>query len=124
MRRSAILLTLAAGAALVFHPATAQTQTGKTDASATLSGQVSSPAEPTMEGVLVSAKKEGSTISTTVVSDAQGHYRFPAGRLEPGHYSLKIRAGGYDLDSPTSVDIAAGKTMTADIKLRKTTNLA
>lgn len=125
MRRSALLLMLvAAGAALLFHPATAQTQASKSDASATLSGQVSSPDEAAMEGVLVTAKKDGSTISTTVVSDAQGHYRFPAGRLDPGHYALKVRAGGYDLDSPTSMDIPAGKGVTADIKLRKTTNLA
>ena len=48
-----------------------------------------------MEGVLVSAKKDGSTITTTVVSDDKGHYSFPAGRLEPGHYTLTIRAVGY-----------------------------
>jgi len=29
-----------------------------------------------MEGVLVTAKKTGSTISITVVSDETGHYRF------------------------------------------------
>lgn len=124
MRGAGFLLTLvAAGAALFFHPITAQAQ-AKSEASATLSGQVSSPDEPAMEGVLVSAKKEGSTISVTVVSDAQGHYHFPAGRLEPGHYAVKIRAGGYDLDSPTAVDIPAGKSVTADIKLRKAANLA
>ena len=35
----------------------------------TLSGQVSSTEEGMMEGVLVSAKKEGSTVTTTVVSN-------------------------------------------------------
>jgi hypothetical protein len=62
-----------------------------------LSGQVSSAQEGQMEGVLVSARKHGSTITTTVVSDAQGHYAFPAGRLAPGHYTLATRAIGYDL---------------------------
>jgi virginiamycin B lyase len=125
MRRSAIVLTfVAAGAALLSHRAMAQTQTRSADDSATLSGQVSSPDEARMEGVLVSAKNEGSTISTTVVSNAQGHYRFPAGRLDPGHYTVSIRAGGYDLDGPTTVDIPAGKTVNADIRLRKTMNLA
>ena len=125
--RELFLVAVAAGAAFLiqpFRPAVTHAADAKADGSAVLSGQVSSPDEATMEGVLVSAKKEGSTISTTVVSDAQGHYRFPAGRLEPGHYILKIRAGGYDLDSPTSVDIAAGKGATADIKLKKTANLA
>jgi virginiamycin B lyase len=119
-----ILVVVAAGAALLFHPAAARSQGARGDGTASLSGQVSSAAEGVMEGVLVSAKKEGSTISFTVVSDKQGHYRFPAGRLDPGHYLLKIRAGGYDLDSPTSVDIPAGKSVSADLKLRKTTNLA
>ena len=77
-----------------------------------------------MEGVLVSAKKSGSTITVTVVSDARGRYAFPAGRLGSGRYALSIRAGGYDLDSPTAVDIASGKSATADIKLRKTASLA
>jgi streptogramin lyase len=125
MRASVLFfVVLAAGAALLFHPATARTQGAKNDATASLAGQVSSTQEGAMEGVLVSAKKEGSTMAVTVVSDRQGHYRFPAGRLEPGHYLLKIRAGGYDLDSPTSVDIPAGKSATADLKLKKTSNLA
>ena len=37
--------------------------------SAALTGSVSSAAEPAMEGVLVSARKDGSTITVTVVSD-------------------------------------------------------
>ena len=51
-----------------------------------------------MEGVLVSAKKQGSTITVTVVSDAKGEYAFPASRLEPGAYRLTVRASGYALD--------------------------
>jgi 8-oxo-dGTP pyrophosphatase MutT (NUDIX family) len=51
-----------------------------------------------MEGVLVTAKKNGSTIAYTVVSDAQGRYSFPAGKIEGGEYNLRIRATGYDLD--------------------------
>src|SRR5437879_9554264 len=57
-----------------------------------LSGQVSSKEEGLMEGVLVSAKKDDSTITITVVSDEKGRYSFPASRVGPGHYSLKIRA--------------------------------
>ena len=50
-----------------------------------------------MEGVLVSAKREGSNKTITVVSDAKGRYAFPASRLEPGKYAVTIRAVGYDL---------------------------
>lgn len=89
-----------------------------------LTGQVSSEKEGPMEGVLVSAKKDGSTITITVVSDEKGRYGFPASKLAPGNYSLKIRAVGYDLDGPKAVDVAPGKATTADIKLRKTKNLS
>ena len=58
---------------------------------AALTGQVTSAEEGAMGGVLVSAKKAGSTVTITVVSDAQGNYSFPAAKLEPGQYSLRIR---------------------------------
>jgi len=89
-----------------------------------LGGQVTSAEEGPMEGVLVSAKRADSTISITVVSDASGHYGFPAAKLEPGHYALKVRAAGYDLDGAPAVDVAAGEARTADLKLRKTEDLA
>src|ERR1700675_4624375 len=89
-----------------------------------LTGQVSSAEEGAMEGVLVSAKKAGSTVTITVVSDSQGRYRFPASKLEPGQYAVRIRAAGYDLDGRVATEVAAQKTATADLKLRKTQDLA
>lgn len=62
---------------------------------AVLSGLVSSAQDGPMEGVLVTAKKDGSTIATSVVSDDKGDYSFPAGRLDPGHYTITIRTVGY-----------------------------
>lgn len=38
-----------------------------------------------MEGVLVSAKRVGGTITTAVVTGKTGLYVFPHGRLKPGH---------------------------------------
>src|SRR5580700_4625870 len=73
-----------------------------------LAGKVSAGQEA-LEGVLVSAKKSGSTITVTVVSDKDGRYSFPAARLEPGRYSLRIRATGYDLDGSDQVLVAADK---------------
>ena len=89
----------------------------------TLSGQVSSTEEGMMEGVLVSAKKEGSTVTTTVVTNDKGQYSFPAGKLEAGKYAIAIRAAGYVLQGPKSVDVAASGA-TADLKLGKTKNIA
>jgi virginiamycin B lyase len=88
-----------------------------------LAGIVSSDAEPRMEGVIVTAKQEGSTISVSVVSDENGQYRFPAGRLVEGPYTLTIRAAGYDLDHPEIVELTGGAT-TADLHLTPTQHAA
>src|ERR1700683_4267126 len=99
MRIGAILLATAASltiAASLASPSPALAQAAP--AAIALAGQVSSAEEGAMEGVLVSARKDASTVTITVVSDAQGHYGFPASRLDPGHYTLQIRAAGYDLD--------------------------
>ncbi len=82
-----------------------------------LTGHVSAANESTMEGVLVSAKKVDSTVTVTVVSNEQGRYSFPADRLEPGRYTISIRAIGYKLDSPKTAEVVAGVAATADLKL-------
>ena len=89
-----------------------------------LTGQVASAAESRMEGVLVSAKKTGSTVTITVVSDDKGRFRFPASKMPPGQYALRIRAVGYELESPGVIETFANKTVTADLKLRKAADLA
>ena len=118
MRVRSVIRILAAGfAALLFQlHAGAQAQ----DA---LVGQVSSAAEGAMEGVVVSAKKAGSIITVSVVTDRDGRYRFPTSRLEPGSYALAIRAIGYDLDGKATADVKAGATASADLKLRQAKNL-
>jgi virginiamycin B lyase len=125
MRASKAMLTIVAAASVfLFRPVISRSDAAKSETAESLSGQVTSADEGAMEGVLISAKKEGSTVSVTVVSDDHGHYRFPAGRLDAGHYALRVRAGGYDLDGPNSIDIPTEKGATADLKLRKTSNLA
>jgi streptogramin lyase len=94
------------------------------DQNVALTGKVTSSQEGAMEGVLVSARRAGSKQTVTVVSDREGRYRFPRARLEPGEYRLRIRAIGYDLDSPATISIAAQKTTTADLALRPTSDLA
>ena len=110
------LAGLLAGVATVMAPLGANAQTA-------LSGKVSSAEEGLMEGVLVSAKQAGSTITTTVVSNAKGEFSFPAERLAPGHYAISIRAAGYNLAGPKEIDVAAGSPASADIKLAKTHNI-
>jgi len=91
---------------------------------AAFTGEVSSQEEGKMEGVLVSAKRAGSNVTITVVSDATGKFTFPGNRLQPGRFTLKVRAAGYDLASPSTIEIAANKTATADLKLVKAKDVA
>jgi virginiamycin B lyase len=91
---------------------------------AALSGKIASDREGAMEGVVVSAKKAGSTITISVVSDAKGDYSFPAARLQEGSYTLTIRAAGYVLEGAPTVELAAGKPAVADLKLKPTAQLA
>jgi virginiamycin B lyase len=87
-----------------------------------LSGQVVSAEEGPMEGVVVSAKKDGSTISISVVTNAAGRFAFPASRLEPGHYTLKARAAGYELDGTRGADVASSQEAKTDLHLKKAKN--
>ena len=89
----------------------------------TLNGQVSSTEEGNMEGVLVSAKKDGATVSVTVVTNEKGQYSFPAGRLTAGKYTITTRAAGYDLVGPKTAEVPASGAATADLKLAKARNV-
>src|SRR5258706_8306582 len=89
-------------------------------APAALTGVVTSAEEGAMEGVLVSAKKAGSSVTVTVVSDERGRYRFPAARLAAGKYALKVRAVGYELENSSAVAVPGRK----NLKLKKTADLA
>src|SRR5437764_12117006 len=108
MHRS--LLLAASALTLLVSAAVAQTPVA-------LTGTVTSAKEGAMEGVVVSAKKDGATIAVSVATDNKGHYSFPAAKIEPGHYTLKIRATGYDLDHAVAADVKSGATANADLKL-------
>lgn len=103
--------------------ATVSLQTGAgaaapADTAPALAGQVTSAKEGPMEGVVISARRAGATITISVVSDEKGLYRFPASKIPPGEYGLKVRAIGYELDGPAKVSVRPGKTTSADLKLR------
>src|SRR5262249_29204163 len=86
-----------------------EAQTASTSA---LTGHVTSQEEGAMEGVLVSAKRAGSKITITVVSDEHGQYSFPRSRLEPGQYTIRIRAVGYDLENSSPTEVNGQSTAT------------
>ena len=118
--RTGLLAAIACFAILLHHPSDL---IAVGDNAVALTGKVTSADEGAMEGVLVSARRAGATVTTTVVSDRDGRYEFPRARLEPGDYTLRIRAIGYDLE-PVSATVGKDKPATADLKLSKTSDLA
>src|SRR5712671_5896912 len=120
--RTRLALGLTAGLAVILLQAAPDAI--RAQGQAALNGQVASEAEGAMEGVVVSARKANSIVTVSVTTDAQGRYSFPENRLEPGQYTIAIRAVGYDLSVPTKADVAAEKTTTIDLKLKKARNLA
>lgn len=71
-----------------------------------LSGAVASRSGEKLEGVTVSAKREGSTIATSVYSDTAGHYYFPP--LPAGKYRVWAQALGFERSTET-VDLSAAR---------------
>lgn len=88
-----------------------------------LRGIVTSAAEGRMEGVLVSAKRVGSSVTTTVVTDRQSRYRFPRAKLQAGKYRLTIRATGYDLEDPGLIEVKPDKSADVNLTLIPTQDL-
>ena len=86
-----------AGAALLACACIAQAQ------SAAFTGRVTSAVEPRMEGVLVSARKAGATITHTVVTDASGKFDFAPAAPAAGRYTISIRATGFELDGAAEI---------------------
>src|SRR5205823_273228 len=82
-----------------------------------LSGAVSSRSGQKLEGVTVSAKLEGSTIATSVYTDAAGNYYFPP--LPAGKYRVWAQALGFEM-SKGAVDLSAARR--ADFALREMTD--
>src|SRR5882724_7749561 len=59
-----------------------------------LTGSIASAAGAKLEGVLVSAKKEGSTITTSVYTDLDGDYFFPT--MADGKYQVWAQTLGFE----------------------------
>ena len=118
--RATLMLTLAAAALVLPSIADA----GPNGGDPALTGIVSSEAEGKMEGVVVTARQGKSIVEVSVTTDADGRYSFPRTHLKPGPYTLSTRAVGYDIAAPAKATVSDIEPATADIKLKKTKNLA
>jgi len=71
-----------------------------------LTGTITSPSGEKLEGVTVSAKQEGTTITTSVYTDETGNYFFPP--LAGGKYQVWAQALGFET-TKSPVDLSATK---------------
>lgn len=84
--------------------------------SGSLDGDVKAATAEPLEGVAVSARAAGRTITTTVFSDAEGRYVFPA--LPAGKYKVWAQAEGYRAAEST-VDVAKMAPARLTLKIEK-----
>jgi virginiamycin B lyase len=124
MRMRAVFAALCGAAVLLAPGLPGRAQAQVQSPAPALAGLVSSAEDGPLEGVLVSAQRGDSTISITVVSGADGRFSFPADKVPAGHYTLRIRATGYELDGAPTADVVPHKPVHADLKLRKAKDLA
>src|ERR1700683_1606193 len=82
-----------------------------------LTGSIASATGQKLDGVQVSAKKEGSTITTSVYTDANGDYFFPA--MSDGKYHVWAQALGFHT---TKGDVDLNATKHEDLKLAAITD--
>jgi streptogramin lyase len=94
---------LASAAGLVLAVALAPTVAS---ADQLLTGAITGPTGQKLEGVQVSAKKEGATITTSVYTDLNGEYFFPA--MADGKYQVWAQALGFQTNKG-EVDLSATK---------------
>src|SRR5712671_7722785 len=79
---------------------------GGASADQLLTGAITSASGQKLEGVLVSAKKEGSTITTSVYTDQNGEYFLPA--MADGKYDVWAQTLGFQT-AKGAVDLSATK---------------
>ena len=89
-----------------------------------ITGKVTGPDGTPLEGVVITANKFSSTITVSVVSQADGRYSFSADRVGPGDYFLAVRATGFELAGNGAAKVAPQQIATVDLKLKKAYDLA
>jgi len=94
LRRFGVVIVMTVVAAAVLMAASGALQRSAAPAwDGALFGTIQSSGRP-LEGVVVSARAEGRSMTTSVFTDARGRYYFPA--LEPGRYRVWAQAVGFE----------------------------
>lgn len=91
-------------------PALAQTVTGS------LSGTVTDEQKAVLAGVEVRLKNEATGVEASGTTNENGNYRFPA--LQPGVYSLSVKAEGFKTAEVTQVGVKLGVEVSLDVLMQ------
>ena len=80
-----------------------------------ITGSVKDSSGKTLNGVFVSAKRDGATFTTTVYSDDAGKFRFP--ELVVGTYAVTAHAGGFKAHQRSNIAVKDGALAPMDFAL-------
>jgi carboxypeptidase family protein len=110
----AILITGLSGFPIVAFSPPPQAGSSASPVGAVITGMVKSAAGKKLEGVVVSAQADGSSITTSVFTDEEGLYFFP--RLEKRHYRIWAQAVGFQTGNAEAT-IGASERVRRDLSL-------
>lgn len=103
------LLGLAASLILLVAPAWAQDITG------TVQGFVTDPAGARVPNVKVDLMNEGTHLSATHTTNAEGEYLFNF--VAPGQYAVTAASAGFKTATLTAIDVAVNRSTRVDIRM-------
>jgi streptogramin lyase len=120
-RRLALAVAPIAVVVMLFAVQTISALQNQTAATGIISGNVKSPTGTPMEGVGVSARNRNQTYTTTVYTDRNGNYVFPA--LDAGPYRLWAQTVGFDA-AWADQQLGGGGNLQQNFSLKTTTEVA
>ena len=108
-----VLVAVLAASLLV--PTQVLAQGGGASSTGTINGRVSDTSGAVLPGVTVTANSPAMMGVQTVVTNAEGQYRFPA--IPPGTYTLTFEIPGFNTRKNEGVEIRLGFTATLNVEL-------
>jgi hypothetical protein len=84
-------------------------------AAALFSGLITDPSGAAIAGAAVQLLNTGTNVTRETTSNGSGLYRFDA--IDPGMYTVSIKAGGFRTAKTATIEVAASQVASVDVKL-------